>query len=126
MEKYFQILLIFLNSNTAIMFHMVMIFFAILRLINISLVFGELSKRFQRFSNYAIANYSNFTSPCSSEEACINTCLNDAVCTAISMDNGSPGRCKSGKINQYGRVFIVPQVGWTTWMRRMPTFILPI
>ena len=90
-------------------------------LIRISIVAGELSKRFQRYPNYAISPSSNLTSQCSSEEACINTCLNNPVCTAISMNNGAPGRCKSGKINRYGRVLLVQQMEWTTWIRGMRT-----
>ncbi len=80
---------------------------------------GQLTNKFQRFQGYEIDNSTNFTEPCHAEDECIANCLNDSVCTAISMNYGVPGKCKPGKIARYGRIFLRKAINWTTWMRSM-------
>ncbi len=80
---------------------------------------GQLTSKFERFQGYGISNTSNFTVPCDAENKCIENCLNSSICTAISINYGVPGKCKPGKLNNYGRVLLQKQSNWTTWIRGM-------
>ena len=80
-----------------------------------NLIEAQMTKRFQRFVNYEII--SPWNSTCKGEEECVQSCITNGECTAISMNSAEQGRCKSGRISKYGRAFLKPKAGWTTWIR---------
>ena len=69
-----------------------------------------------------IDNSTNFTVNCDGEDKCIAACLNDSLCTAISINYEPTGKCKPGKTNHYGRIKLFNAMNWTTWIRRMIIF----
>ena len=82
-------------------------------------ILGELTNKFLRFQHYGLSESTgiNQTATCEAENECIDRCIKDLLCTAISMNYGVPGKCKPGKLNKYGRVQLIQAGNWTTWIR---------
>ena len=86
----------------------------------LAIIRSQLTSKFQSFQGYQLDNSTMpFTVPCEAENICIEGCLSDSVCTAVSINYGVPGKCKPGKNSKYGRIFLRKALNWTTWIRSM-------